>query len=220
MSNDDQEMLETEKNYYDWYINELNALYVKDKKKAIKIARHGLDEMGLLKQSGSNSGSLGIDKEMATIVSLCILIGLCGLLIPNFAGIGMYLFGTLFFLAGTFIGLYVPVFGLIFLVSHGGAGLFIMLSAASGEFTDESITIFEKIISSPAISDGGFPTSMILYVGIALVFFVTAIIYIILHNLSPVLKKDKKHVIRILLLLLAGILLFLLFPRIFSAFIQ
>ena len=219
MSKDDQEMLETEKNYYDWYINELNALYVKDKSKATKIAKQGLNEMGLLNQSGSNSGSLGIDKEMATIVGLCILIALCGLLIPNIAGIGMYLFGIVFFLSGVFIGLYVPVFGLIFLFSHGGAGLFIMLSAASGEFTDESITIFEKIISNPAISDGGFPTSMILYVGVALVFLVMAVIYTIIHNLSPVLKKDKKHVIRILLLLLAGIILFLLFPRIFSVFI-
>ena len=123
----------------------------------------------------------------------------------------MYIFGLVFFFAGLFVGSYVIGFGLIFLFSHGGSGLFIMISSLlSNEFFD-----FEDISNNPVFTDGGIPNDLKQYlIGIIAVFAI-AIIYTIAHNLSSKLKEDNKHIIIILSLYLIGILLVGLAPRIF-----
>lgn len=199
------------KNEFDWYIEELNKIYVYDKGRAKKIARRGLKDLGLLKETISFK-SLGIDKEISIIVIICILITLCCFLTPNASSLMMYIFGVIFFLVGIFVGLEVTVFGLIFLFSHGGSGLAIMILSLFG-MGDSSD--FNQIFNNPVFTDGGIPKNMLIYLCVLALVFISAIIYTIFHNLSPTLKQNKKHMIRILLLYFIAILLTALFFKFF-----
>lgn len=202
---------DSKRNEFDWYIEELNKIYINDEGRAKKIARRGLRELGFMTKN-SSSNSHEIDKQITIIVVLCILIALCCFFAPNVGSMGMYIFGVIFFIAGLFTGLNVPGAGLIFLFSHGGTGLFIMIISLFG--MDDSMGL-EKIFNNPVFTDGGIHGNILIYLIIMAIIFVVAIIYTILHNLSPKLKEDKKHIIRILLLFLIGILLLAIFPKIF-----
>lgn len=199
-------------NEFDLYVAELNKIYMNDKKKANKIARRGLTDLGLLNKSITGN-SLGINKEIAIIIAICSSIALCCFFAPNLELMGIYLFGMIFFFAGLFVGLYIPVFGLIFLFSHGGTGLFVMIMSLFG-FPIDSPEI-EKIFNNPIFTDGAVPKNIILFLCVVGIVFVSAFIYTIIHNLSPTLKKDKKNIIRILILFFIGIVLVILFPKIF-----
>ena len=199
---------ETNRNEYDLYLEELNKIYTNDKTRAKKIARRGLEDLGLIKNS------LGIDIQLTSIVVLCILIGLCGLLAPTAESIGTYFFGFAFFLAGLFTGLYVPVFGLIFLMSHGATGLYLMVISLFGVFNDSSG--LDVIFNNPRFTDGGIPYTFTIYLHIIIAFLAVAVIYVLIHNLSPKLKDNKRHVIRILFLFFIVVLLLALLPRLFS----
>lgn len=196
---------------FDRYIEELYKINTEDKKRAEKIAKSGLRELCIVFEEDNPPSSVVDSKNKKIIIAICILIALCGLLVQNIGMILMYIFGLVFFFAGLFVGSYVIGFGLIFLFSHGGSGLFIMISSLlSNEFFD-----FEDISNNPVFTDGGIPNDLKQYlIGIIAVFAI-AIIYTIAHNLSSKLKEDNKHIIIILSLYLIGILLVGLAPRIF-----
>ena len=196
---------------FDKYVEELYKINTENPKRAEQIAKQGLEELGL-ESSVKTSPLLGIDMEWAGVVIVCILIALCGFLVPDIKQIALYFFGMIFFFAGLFVGLTVPVFGLIFLVTHGGTGLFMMISTMFGEFTGD-ITEVETVFNNPAFTDGGMPNNIKLYLGITKAIFITALIYSILHNLSPRLKENKKHMIIILTLYLLFILSYIYFYR-------
>lgn len=198
----------------DVYIEELYKIKSDDPNRADSIAIRGLEELGMAPGSKTTK-ALGIDLEWAAVVILCVLIALCVFLTPNGEAASMYIFGLVFFLAGLFIGLHVPVFGLIFLCSHGGVGLSFMLSCLLKFDKEGSFFDFKRIFKNPAFSDGGMPSNLKLYLCAIVAIFATAIVYTILHNLSPRLKENKIHMIIILLLFLIGILLVGLLPKLF-----
>lgn len=197
---------------FDRYIEELYKLNTNDKKRAEKIAKQGLEELGIVSQT-KYPNSLGIDLEKLAIVGICLMIALCALLVPNLTSVWMFMGGIVFFLAGLLVGLNEQGFGLIFLFSHGMTGLFaIILSFFSNlENADKPFSIFNNAI----FSDGGVPNELKIYLGSIIIIFIVALIYSILHNLSPVLKKNKKHMIIILLLYFVAILLTGLTTRFF-----
>jgi hypothetical protein len=200
-------------NYFDSYIKELYKINTDNPQKAKDIAKKGLNELGLLDKS-AKTNKLGIDMKWAVIICICFLIILCAFFSSNLELAMMYIFGVVFFLAGLFIGLYVPIFGIIFLFSHGGAGIYMMLSSLLGNVDDFSTKI-DLIFNNPIYTDGGMPITIKLYLIIILVVFVVAFIYTILHNLSPKLKENKIHTILVLSLYLLLIILVGFLPRIF-----
>lgn len=195
---------------FDRYIEELYKINTYDKNRADLIAQRGLEELGITDIDNKSTIFLGIEKGKAILVGICILFILCGFLSSRIELIFIYFFGLVFFFAGLFIGLNVPVFGLIFLCTHGGAGLFILLSSFFGGFDD-----YNKILNNPVFTDGGIPKDLKTYLTAIVTIFVIALIYTLLHNLSPKLKENKIHMILILLLFLIGIILVGLIPRIF-----
>ncbi len=201
------------KNDFDWYVEELYKINSSNPNRANSIARKGLDELGLLDKSKVD-GFLGIDMRWVAIIVICILIELCVFLAPNRDAILPYIFGSVFFFAGLFVGLDVPIFGLIFLCSHGGIGLAIMLVSLLGGIENRSFST-GNIFNNPAFSDGGMPSNMKLYLWGILAVFITAIVYTLLHNLSPRLKENKIHMIAILLLYLLLIFLVGYFSKTF-----
>ena len=202
------------KSDFDWYIEELYKVNSSDPNKANSIARRGLDELGLLNKSETGT-ILGIDIVTLLVVFLCIIIGLCVLLVPDMNTSPMYLFGCLFFFAGLAVGFSVPGFGLIFLFTHGGTGLAVMICSLLGSF-DSNDSIIEKIFNNPALTDGGMQNNMYMYLYLIGALFVTALVYTILYNLSPKLKENKIHIVVILAIFFVGILLVGLLPRIFG----
>ncbi|MBR3210616.1 MAG: hypothetical protein IKF71_01610 [Bacilli bacterium] len=207
----------TEGDYFSWYINELNNLYTKNKSKAVKVAKKGLRELGVLDPL-KEEAFLGIhfEKKNLILFGICFLIVLCGLFAPGIEAVLLYFFGCIFFFAGVFVGLNVPVFGLIFLCTHGGAGLFLMVLSLFGLLDDPSSAALENVFTNnPVFSDGGMPSNLMTYLGFIIAIFVVAIIYTILHSLSPVLKEDKKYTIQIMAIYFVGIFLIALLPRLF-----
>lgn len=202
---------------FDTYIEELYKINAEDKKRAERIAKRGLEELGYKSDTKSHSSTgssktfLGIDTKQACLIFVCILIALCGCLVQDATLILMYIFGLVFFFAGVFVSLTFPLFGLIFLATHGGTGLFIMISS----LVSSNIENLFQITKNPAFSDGGIPADLKQYLIATGCVFIVAIIYTILHNLSPRLKEDKKHMIIILFIFFIGILLVGLAPRIF-----
>ena len=132
----------------------------------------------------------------------------------------LYMFGLVFFLAGLFIGLNVPVFGLIFLCSHGGTGIIIMLSSLLGSDENSLFYNIGRIFKNPMFSDGGMPSNLRLHLCAIVAVLVTALVYTVLHNLSPRLKENKIHMIIILALFLIGIVLVGLIPRMYPYLFQ
>ena len=203
---------------FDRYIKELYKLKSDNEKIANNIAKKGLEELGMTSYTPQRN-SLGINAEWGLIVGICILIACCGFLLNSLAGIPMYIGGLAFFLAGLFIGLNIPIFGLIFLFSHGATGLFVILSSFFFNIGEESADFF-KIFNNPMFSDGGIPNNLKMYIATIVVLLIIAFVYTILHNLSPVLKNNKKHMITILLLFFIIILLTGLAPKLFPYLIQ
>jgi len=203
---------------FDRYIKELYKLKSDNEKIANNVAKKGLEELGMTSYT-PRSNSLGINTEWGLIVGICILIACCGFLLNSLASIPMYIGGLAFFLAGLFVGLNIPVFGLIFLFSHGATGLFVILSSFFFNIGEESADFF-KLFSNPIFSDGGIPNNLKMYIATIVVLLIIAFVYTILHNLSPVLKNNKKHMIAILLLFFIIILLTGLAPKLFPYLIQ
>ena len=203
---------------FDRYIKELYKLKSENEKIANNVAKKGLEELGMTSYTPQRN-SLGINTEWGLIVGICILIACCGFLLNSLASIPMYIGGLAFFLAGLFVGLNIPVFGLIFLFSHGATGLFVILSSFFFNIGEESADFF-KIFNNPMFSDGGIPNNLKMYIATIVVLLIIAFVYTILHNLSPVLKNNKKHMIAILLLFFIIILLTGLAPKLFPYLIQ
>ncbi|MBR1385591.1 MAG: hypothetical protein IJ568_02035 [Bacilli bacterium] len=203
--------------YYNRYLNELHKIYEEDKVRANRMAKRRLVELGFIKENrkeNSNNFNFEFDIKFKTIVVICVLIAMVSLIPANGITVPIYLFGFVFFLAGLFVGLYVPFFGIIFLFSHGGTGLFLMLSSLLGSST-ENMSIGIDFANNPVFSDGGIPSNIKLYFYFIIVIFVVAFIYTIIHNVSKKMKSDKKHVIIILTLYLIAILLVALSTKIF-----
>ena len=200
-------------NYFDSYVKELYKINTDNPKKAERIAKRGLNDLGILGKSNNNN-KLGLDINLAIIVFICFLMILCLFFTSSLENALMYLFGIVFFLVGLFIGLKIPVFGLIFLFSHGGMGLFVLISSLLGTFDNSSLSI-DFLFNNPIYTDGGMPNTIKVYLIIILGIFVVALIYTLLHNLSSKLKENKIHIIIILLLYLILFILVGLFPRIF-----
>ena len=202
---------------FDHYIEELYKINATDKKRANRIAEQGLKELGLVRNK-KISKHLCIDIEITIMILICIIIAACGLLVTNFEYIGLYFGGLIFFLSGLFVGLYVPIFGLIFLCSHAATGLWLMLSSFFGGPND--MFIIKHIANNPVFSDGGIPMDLQLYLGALLILLLGALIYTLLHNLSPRLKENKRHAIIILVLFLLLIIFTGLLPRFYPYLIS
>ena len=67
---------------------------------------------------------------------------------------------------------------------------------------DDISNYFNNIFNSPVFSDGGIPVTFLLYISLIAMIFVSSIIYSVFHNLSDELKKNKIHMIIILVLFL------------------
>ncbi len=210
MKKEDYENSSLDKQYFDKYIEELYNINSENPKRANDIAKRGLDDLGLLNESNKNF--LGIDIEWAIIVGICILIALGGFFAPNIKLGFSYIGGLVFFFAGVFIGLDIPLFGLIFLFTHGGVGLCLMIMSLIG---GDDLFEFPNITNNPVFSDGGMPLNLRMYLSITITILVIAVLYTIIHNLSPRLKENKKHMIIIMTIYLVFIVLVGLITRFF-----
>ena len=91
----------------------------------------------------------------------------------------------------------------------------VMIISLLGAFSNSELEI-EELLHNPALTDGGMQSNLYMYLYLIGAIFVTALVYTILHNLSPKLKENKIHKMIILGLYLAVVVLIGLLPRIFG----
>lgn len=142
---------------------------------------------GLLKK-------LGINKNVDILYMILIIFLIAFLGLININGYLFYLFGLIFFVAGTLIGFFVPGFGLIFLFTHGAVGYGIMISA-----------LLQDRFSIAELGDLSF--NMKIYFGVIALLVVGGFIGVVLYNLSETLNKNKLN--KLFSLIILGLALFL-----------
>ena len=163
---------------FEEYIIKLRNFYDKNPKDALYEAKNSLKRM----REREKNRKLKINDINVDTLYLCILIMFIALVgFSNIEGIGIYLFGVIFFIAGHFVGLTQKGFGLIFLFSHSVTGLVVM----------EGSLLF-KMFQSPLMEDN--PINIYIVLGIIIFILFLATILVILYNLSDNLKK-KEHII-------------------------
>ncbi len=163
-----------ENDFYE-YIDKLREIYEKKPKKATKEAKASLERLKQTKKQLISDNN----KVKLYICLYFVFLALIGLVNINIYP--MYLFGLIFFAAGSLVGLNVPGFGLIFLFSHGGSGIGVILG-----------TMLGPIFESPIMSDN--PVNLYICLGGIGFLILLGTILSILYNLSEPLK-DKKNFI-------------------------
>lgn len=137
-------------------------------------------------------------EELYKYITMLIFIAAIGLL--NIPGIGMYIFGFVFFAAGLNVGMFVPAFGIIFLFSHGMTGLGLMCSALIGD-----------AINSPLMQDN--PQNLYIYLGICILVGLFATLSAIKLNLGIMTKGKSPSVLTIAGAYMIMLLMVALFPK-------
>ena len=168
-------------NKFNLYLAKINDAYEKNAKENKDIIKRYTDYISKSKDKKINGVIIKVGGENIEPLSLIIcllMILLLGLF--NIQGIGMYIFGFIFFVAGMFIGMFVPVVGLIFFISHGFTGFGVMIASL------DIIKIF------PLITDA--PQYLIFILGcIVLSLVVLTIIFVIMCNFRK--NRKKKYFI-------------------------
>lgn len=184
-----------ENDFYE-YIEKLKEIYDENPRKATKEAKDSLARL-----SSNSKKKLLNDKEKMKfyIVMLYIVLALLGLF--NISSYPLYIFGLIFFAAGSLIGLHVKGGGIVFLFSHGGTGFGLIIASLIG-----------GLFTSPLMSD--LPTIYYIYLVIMAIMTFIAIITTILYNLSDELSERKNFIFIPLVLFSAVIIMALILSKI------
>ena len=138
---------------------------VSNTEREIKYGKPREDDMIL-----DEAGKPIMDKyDLYKNITMFIFIAALGLL--NISNIGMYAFGTVFFIAGYCVGFSVPMAGVIFLFSHGITGLCIMTVSTIG-----------KIFENPIMQDN--PQNIYIYLGACILIALFATLTTVKKNLK------------------------------------
>ena len=187
------------------YIDRLYTKYDENPSKTLEEVRSLLlrlgDNLDSINEKKSFLKDIGKEKLYTIIIiSFIVLIGLSNITnIDSHIPGPLYFFGLIFFLAGYYVSQGVPIFGLIFLFSHGGTGLFIMISSMAGD-----------ILTSPVIED--LSRNMQIYLLFTSALLVVAIFMCIFNNLSKTLKNRRYYKIIPLFIFSIALLLVRLIP--------
>lgn len=162
-------------NRFNLYLAQITDAFHKNPGSTKEIINVYLDSVDY---SRKDKNKITIGKYVDILLLVIVCAGILALGLFNIENYGMYLFGFVFFLAGTLIGNFVPGFGIIFLISHGMSGFWLMISALDVENYSTFLS------DAPAFSR---PLLSI----ILIVLFGFGIFFTIIHSLGKL--KGKKY---------------------------